>query len=55
MGNWGWLQGAEGAALDFLVRVLGVHDLVEERYEQDLSPKAIHNNKVDNLLVSEKV
>ena len=35
----GLKRGRDGAIVDYLIKALGVRELVEEKYEQDLSPE----------------
>ena len=35
----GLKRGRDGAVVDYLIKALGVRELVEEKYEQDLSPE----------------
>jgi acyl-homoserine-lactone acylase len=38
-GKLGLLMGIEGAKIDYAVQLLGVPDIIQERYEKDLSPE----------------
>jgi acyl-homoserine-lactone acylase len=38
-GKLGLMMGVEGAKIDYAVQLLGVPDIIKERYEKDLSPQ----------------